>query len=651
MWNELFCSKKKGRKMRIPINRNYMLEFYDLVFLPFLLVVCLTEPWNICSILHYFKLRKYQDKKNYFREIFCMFIYDILTICITILLLSSATDTYPCILLIIRTLKKNIKRDSDSIAVYEANYNYDFKVEVRLLYYKNLKKKFNIFFFFLDFLLITRTKQLYKRTKPFIQEFFITQKLIVLNFLDKLGLFILRGGASSTNLIIEKINKKKLANLHNLPPMLIISICGYLDVKSITNLTLTSRSLAVKTSSNILWNQIYEEIYKKKLKKTLPNSQFILFSPERYDNYKETCHQATLLILQKDVLKANEMRDRIIGFYRVVEEETLESIIRIPNLLLVFPWKITGYIFYILNDWIDTCYKILENSQIVHNYLVIPIKYSFVDLKKYDSYNTIQMVSILGIFNLLFIIIKITSIFLINFFLIFIKTICFTNLQNENIIHGLNIRTRIRNLPKKSLFFQMIYLGFYIILHNILSVLPSFYYVYQINHQIPLLNLYPFTFQTIIENISRLVLFFWESRIIVKFQIVFGKFGLNVLFYYLNFEIVRYMSTMLERTQIIIYNLIFSIFKQDPFLTFIVIIIFPLTSFFSYLKCISGIVSHKYSHSITIVQKIFVVLAITPFVIWFYTNKDFFLSFAIMIYGSMNLMVIRIINERDYLEN
>ena len=111
------------------------------------------------------------------------------------------------------------------------------------------------------------------------------------------------------------------------------------------------------------------------------------------------------------------------------------------------------------------------------------------------------------------------------------------------------------------------------------------------------------------------------------------------------------MSTMLERTQIIIYNLIFSIFKQDPFLTFIVIIIFPLTSFFSYLKCISGIVCHKYSHSITIVQKIFVVLAITPFVIWFYTNKDFFLSFAIMIYGSMNLMVIRIINERDYLEN
>lgn len=628
-----------------------MMEFYDLVFLPFLLIMCITEPWNICSILHYFKFRKYQDKKNYFLEICYMFIYDIITISITILLLLSVINTYSCLLLIIRTIKKNIKRDSDSIALYEANYNYEFKFEVRLLYYKNLKKIFNIFFFFLDFLLITRTKQIYKRTKPFIQEFFITQKLIFLNFLDKLGLFILRGGASSTNLINEKLNKRKLANLHNLPPMLIITICGYLDVKSITNLTLTSRSLAVKTSSNILWSQIYEEIYKKKLKKTFPNSQFILFTPERYGNYKETCRQATLLILQKDALKANEMRDRIIGFYRIVEEETLESIIQIPNLLLVFPWKIIGYVVYILNDWNDTLYKIFENSQIVHNYLVIPIKYSFVDLKKYHSYNRIQMASVIGIFNFLFTIIKLASIIIINSFLIFIKTICFANLQNENIINNLNIRTRIINLPKRSLFFQMIYLGFYVFLHNTLSILPSFYYIYQINQQIPLLNLYPFTFQTIIENISRLILFFWESRIIVKFQIVFGKFGLNILFYYLNFEIVKYMSKMLERTQIIIYNLIFSIFKQDPFLTFIIMIIFPLTSFFSYLKCIGGILPHKYNYTITFFQKIVVVLAITPFVMFFYTNKNFILTFTIIVYGSMNLMIIRIINDRDYFEN
>ena len=123
MWNDCFCTKKKKRRMRMPLNKNYALEFYDVLFLPFLLFFCCIEPWNICTVLQYFKYKKYQDKKTYFRDLFCMFIYDVITFCLTILMLCCITTTYSCMMLIIRTLNKNfLKRDSDSIAEYEANY-------------------------------------------------------------------------------------------------------------------------------------------------------------------------------------------------------------------------------------------------------------------------------------------------------------------------------------------------------------------------------------------------------------------------------------------------------------------------------------------------------------------------------------------------
>lgn len=650
MWNDCFCTKKKKRRMRMPLNKNYALEFYDVLFLPFLIFFCCIEPWNICTVLQYFKYKKYQDKTTYFRDLFCMFIYDVITFCLTILMLCCITTTYSCLMLIIRTLNKNIlKRDSDSIAEYEANYKYNYRIEIRLLYYKNLKKVFNVLFFFMDFLLITRTTHLFKRTKPFLKAFFINIKLSICNLVEKLLFFILRGGASR-DLVIERLNKRKLVNLHHLPPIVLISICNYLDVNSISNLAMTSRSLAVKTRSNILWKQIYEGYYRKKLRKTIHKEQFILFNPERYDNYKEACHQVSNIIFEKDILKGNEMRDRIIGFYRVVEEETLESIIRVPNLLLVFPWKIIGYTLYQVNKWIDCTANYIKDTNIVRHYLVVPIKHSFFELSKYSSFNNIQVISLFGMINLVMYIVKGIAMILINIFILFIKIICFAHLRIDENVHFANLRHKMRNLSKKSIFFQSIYLGFYIIFHNFISILPTFYYLYSINDKIQL-NLFPLSFITICQNLSKLVLFFWNSRLLVKFQMMFGRYGLNLLFYYINFETVRYMDKMLSQTEIIIYNIIFNILKKDPFLLYIINTFYPFNCFLLYFNCLIRLIPSEYSFLIKILQKFFTFTILIPFILWFYNYNYFFLSFLILIYGIINCMLIGMMNNRDYLDN
>ena len=639
LWYNYCCNNKKNKSLKKLISKHFTHAYMEFFYVPFIIIICVLEPWNIFAVDKLFKCKKGIDKFNCFKKLLYLFFMDLFTVLIVFFLILSITDTYSCIILIIRALNKNVfKKDSDSIAVYDANYKNDFKTELRNIYSKNLKKIFILIIYVLNYLCIFRVKSLSRRTKPMIKNYFSTKKIKLHNFFENIKGIIFRRKPKTT------VNTS--LNLTTLPNISIVTICNYLPMTSVTNLASTCKSLQMKTKSNVLWKQIYETNYKHLLYSTLPHEQFILFNPERYDNYKEACHQATLIILEKNTLKANEMRDKIIGFYRIVEEETLETLIRIPHLLLL-PWKILGYIFFLISHFIIKINNYLHESQFIQNYFEIPmrsINHILEESNEDDDFYSIQTSCVTGVIILIAFTFKITMMIIVNTIVLFIKVISFTNLRVAPLtFEQSSLSVKINIISKITLFLQLLYLPFIFLLNIAISMFPSIYYFYYLDRGALELQFTSFLRLPIeiVTNIEQLVWFFWQLPLLGKIQIIFGKYGLSIITMIINQIIVNYLSDVFRKTPIFIYNCIYRVFREYQY-EFILCCLSPM----NFMFVISNFIIHALKIDKVIVLSfieniIAIYVAFIPFIVIILIEKHLVLIILLLFFGIYQIFLIQ----------
>ena len=647
LWYDFF--KRKKQKFSTLIHENYSYALKEILFIHFLFIVTIIEPWNSNMIFDFFKKKTFKLKLLKFIEIIQEFIFDIFNILLYIFLIVSLIDLVPTVQLTIRTFKKNfIKRDIDYV-IYNTYYkSKKFSYELRKIYYHNLYKLLIAILFILDILLLTRIKYLFKRGIPFFKKF------IFLNYrrLQRLKISLLNIFCFNKYYNRIKKNKKKDILSHQ-SYYVILKICKYLTVKDIYNLNLVNKKIHMKTNINNIWEKIFYKIYKPKLEQSLSKQDYTIFNPDKFNNYKETCKNCYFIIIQKDENRKKILRDRMINYGRIIEEETIESVLNLPNLLLFFPWKIIGIFLYTLNYLMYKYLSSLSNKNLN----------SFID----SILQTFKVPEILGEYNINNFFIKIEDhvfegilLFFFNFFLVFVSTalnlemyfvkiVCLAKITvdidpNYSNIHS--ITDKIKTLPVWKVFLQLFVCFFVIFVRYLISISPSLYFIFIDLKFKPKKNL--------LENFLFFYDIFYNEKLIIIIQIIFGKYFLNIVFWTINYCLIQLFTNLIAREcEIFFYNLVLEIFEfliwSSP-LDYICIFYFPFTFLIGYLKLsflVFGVISNdkKFIDKLSdyVLNGISLILGLIPFYLCYYCfdafnmKKNFMNGFVLLFYAIYNL--------------
>ncbi len=543
------------------LDEQFNLSIKEFIFTPYLFIFFIIEPWNYKYHLDFFNEKSFINKAKIFYELIKIFLQDIFIVFILILLLISIIDTIPTILLIIRSIKKFVFPTEENILIYNLNYKTnDFKYELRQIYYKNVKKITTTILFILNILLITRIIPLFKRSKPFFKKFFNNLKNNIKKFINNFVNFIF----CKKRKIIE--NDK----LTKLPHHVLAEICFYLNPSDINNLSQVNKKLNLKTNINFIWEKIFYNKYDKKLKEILNNDDYALFNHKNYDSYKESCKQCFFILIKQDINKRKELREKLINFSRIVEEESIESILNLPSLLLIIPWKIFGFILFKFSFVIHKILMFLLNFYYIIDYDFNYIYKELITDYKNDYYTNI----------ILFIIFEIIIIFLL---LIFDIEIFIIQLLSFNFNLEGNNQFLIKNHSFFYIIIQLIIGFMYLFLKILIPLIPSIYYIlYDLNF-ISKNNYYE-----IIKDLGDII---YQSKFKIIIQIFFGKYLLNIILIiltaFINFIILDYLKRK--------SNILFTKINYKLFFSFAKLynIFFPLTFFIAYFVLSFQIISIK----------------------------------------------------------
>ena len=427
---------KKNKKINFInlVSNQYRLSIIELIFVPFLLIIIILEPWNY-DLLHKFLSTENCDSKcSIFGELIIRFFKDFKYIFIFILLMITLLGTIPTIILIIRSIKRKFFPKEENKLVYAVNYKTeDFRTELLQIYNKSIKKFITAFLFILNILLLSRIIPLFRRTWPFF-------KIFLKKCGDNLNKFLL----------CKKKKNIKNDRLTEMPYIIVSEICKFLDVKDINNLSISNSKINEKANINYIWENIFFKKYDKLLKEQLETKEYNKFSYTKFETFKECCKNSCLILLSKQGKEIEKAKT----FHEIVEEEIIKSIINLIYLILL-PIKAPFYIFKFVN--------ILLN--VIYNFLV---KYKFKIDKEYlevfykkDKYNLISS-NIRGIILIIF------QIFMI----------CFALLQNINlfIIYTFKILNliifKVYNLLVNKFLLKRIYEKT-LIIHNYNNIIDS----------------------------------------------------------------------------------------------------------------------------------------------------------------------------------
>lgn len=273
MWYDYFTRKSS---LSSCINKHFIhvyTEFFFIPILPFFLIVCIFEPWNIYLIHKFFLRKKSTDKIYFFFSLIVIIVIDIFTLLMILILFFSIIETAPCVLLIIRNLNIICSTNKNSMAFYESKYQYIFRKQVLMLFLNFFKKIYIILCILLNFLLLYRIPIIIKRIKLPVKQY-------LNKTLNDFSTFI-------KSFKQNNINTYEKSKIEKIPQVVFISICSFLDAPSLSKLSAGSKSLSLKALSYLIWKEKYETIYIKHLKKVLSTYEFVAFSPEKYGHYKE----------------------------------------------------------------------------------------------------------------------------------------------------------------------------------------------------------------------------------------------------------------------------------------------------------------------------------------------------------------------------
>jgi len=696
-WNK-FIKRDKDTSLEKLIKEQFKFTIMEFIYVPFLLLIIILEPWNFELMIEFFEGKDCGAKADKFKKLIVIFVNDIFIIFIFILLLITITDTIPTILLVIRCIKKKFYPSEENKLIFNLNYKTDdFKTELKTIYNKHTRKFTTTFLFILNILLVTRIVPLFKNTWPFFVLFF----------------------KKCRNNLIKCFNcKKKKSNedndkLSKMPFIIISEICSFLNTKEINLLSQTNKTLNKKANINHIWENIFYNRCDKKLKEVLDDYDYTNFSHTKFGTYKETCKNCYFIILAK--------QGKVIGpiktFSDIVEEEAIKSVFNIP-FILFFPRIIIAYFLYMVNMALYSIYSFLVNlfhfspiekenfpmtisKEIIKNnfglidideaiificqilcilytiFLILNLPlfylhyyinrallwvYTFLDYiiinnylienkleTLYSSYDYLLLKIIAGLLFEVFQIILILYVFYIKIIIIFIK--CLT-CNFRKLIGKESLSKKVLKCSFPMLLLESLYGLIYFIIKYIMFILPSLYYIF-----IDLNLKSNFTPYNIIKGISDSI---YKSNFFVFIQIFVGKYCLNIPFFFLNKLALKHVIIYLADTSDIVFihilNRIFNEFKwfyQN---------LFPLKYIIMYIsysfKCINIKSNKKYSKCLSIILNIIsLTIGLLPFYLMYLcfekdTKKIIFFEIPLLFYAIINLLLSgRILNRVENVEN
>ena len=425
-------------------------------------------------------------------------------------------------------------------------------MEIIFLKQLNFLKGFEdiiVFFLFtIDILLFTRIPNLFKRTKPFIKKYKRNLFLFLKSLLYKIQLIF----------IPKKVELKKNPkgeNLSKLPIFIITNICSYLDVGSVSSLNMANKKLHEKTEANIIWYNLYKSYYEK----TLIEKEIKLRDSEQITNYKKYCKDVYSIIVYNDKEEMKKYRDKKVGFARIVIEETIESILRIPNLLLT-PWKLLSVILCIITDFFELIFYYINKTEIIFNFV------NEEQLRKWENrryihdgiYNNLMdyffdfhIYFFFGFPKLLVYIFCTIGSFFFNFILYFTKLLTFSKLciEDEHFNNNYTILEKVNSIPLFNVILQII-LGFILnIIHIFILYIPNIFYIYhRFNYSIQI---------NTFSDINFLIHEFFDLSFTELFQIIFGIYGSGILIWGIQYHyLYTVVKLIFNKSEIFFYKII-----------------------------------------------------------------------------------------------
>lgn len=415
-----------------------------LIFLVFLF----TCPWNLLAIIPFLKAKTYYEKYSYLMPICYKVVFDYFIIMGIIINLLSIFQTAQTVKLLYFFLKQYFSHSETAKEQFNIYYQSTFKQEIVKLTKNLYKKLFSLILIVFNILLILRVVSLFRRLYPFIKRSLISNVMKLQSYFPH--------------------EKKQTQSLQKLRGNEMTSISKYLTPKEILYLGLTCKSLYNKMNYNLVWEFQLNNFFiprlnasgttektifvskkklscdrnmEKKLSGLIQGADenfigFDLTKNETFSHHKLLCEKlAEVLSVNHQTLSESD-RDTFIGYFSVILEETVESIVKLPHLLLI-PIKIFSCFLILLNQVVIKLASFLSKfleffnnnickltiSKFPDDREVMEFDYNELKLNFYD----VQVAGLLSFLNMIIRILQFIIISLINNAIILLQFASFAN--------------------------------------------------------------------------------------------------------------------------------------------------------------------------------------------------------------------------------
>jgi len=636
----------------IIISENFKILILDIIVLPIVILLMCFGPWNL-RILNKFLCSNSLSLKIYFLwKIFRKILIDYLVVICCFILLISVHKTTSILHLIFYTVRIKINpNDVQTKTLYEVQYKGNFKEEV----FRMSKSIFSFFIivimFILNMLLITQIPSTIRRTYRFVKREINKDFYTISKFYQ--DLFKKKEEMNSSKLIITELSNNNL-----------YQISQFLEPNNIINLGFCNKKSYLKMNVNLIWKFQFDYYYKPILEKNGEKEILSSIDEGIISNYKSLCKDLSEHTKNIHIEFTEEQRDRLIGLRFALFEEFLNSLLRLPHLILL-PFKIIGLIHLLLEYVLKIFHSSLETN-LYRNYLMHSFKYevffrefgiltylkSEESGKEYFFYNLqIYFLAILIDF----------SIFLC-FSLIGILSALFTFLLKLITYQQLNytpdqliLQQKKQNLSNSQIYYQTVLgIGFGIIFN--FSWFTYFYYLPYKTHFDDVISksfeieykyidvseafyLYDFIFNFLINVLNR----FYQSTFTNKLLFIFGTYGIKAFYYCVFLIVVFNIKNCLNWSNVIIVDYFSNMIIVKPkfnlrILKILRFIIFPLPMTIDVLNSFNK--NHKNYLLSLFLNFIVFISIIYPFYLNFIVNMTVLKFLVINTYGISNTMQI-----------
>jgi hypothetical protein len=575
-----FVNDSNLKLFKYNVYRHYQHILQEIIFYPFLFLITFLTPWNLKKLSDFFKVKKIEEKYIELKKVLYVFYTDLCTFFSIIFLLLSVVKTIDTLILIYYSFRKYVLKQKQFGMYYDLYYKSDFKGQICDMTKGLVSNLIILGLIILNIFLLSRIFKMFRRIR-----YYLNTKIM-----DDIWKF---------KHLMKVHSNISLYSHHILNHKMISHIAEYLPPQEIIKFSSANSYFLSVLNMNNVWKNCYNNFYLKKLEQNNKHEILSYINPMVFGNYKSLCREISFYI--KSTSRLESERDHLIGLQQVLMEETIESFLNIPHLILIpvkflsiIPMKLRNYF---LNN-LEIFYSDSKHQTQIQN---IFIKYDHQKIKEYIDFTLIDShdynIQVIG-FICLIDIILITIEHAINKFLVMnLKILSFLvrkNLFEVKEMGGGNIHStelpiidKVKNMlinlnTKKEKFIllmkNIVVLFMYFLFHSILYLLPIFLSNYKTiksmhDHFLELHN------ENLFFKISNknffifLIHVFKNLSLYKKFNLLAGAYGINILIYLLNFFYIKKMKSVLNilNAPVPLYDIIYFFFSPTGLIKFLLI--------------------------------------------------------------------------------